>query len=115
MNPMNPTSLVRHGRKITGITAMRLPLVDWGDIDWGDIDWDDIDWGPLKGGSFDRHLLRTDVAGLTFAINREPFAGRMSIPQSVGLKHSSFRRKPEWQRLPPNVIPPLPTAPGHPE
>lgn len=98
MNPMNPTSLVRHGRKITGITAKRLPLVDWGDIDWG----------PLNGGSFDRHLLRTDVAGRTSAINWEPFAGRMSIPQSVGLKHSSFRRKPEWQRLPPNVIPPSP-------
>jgi hypothetical protein len=33
MNPVNPMLLVRLRRKITVITAMRLPLIDWGDID----------------------------------------------------------------------------------
>ena len=70
MNPVNPTSRVRLRRKINGITAGRLPLVGWGDIDWG----------PLHGGLFDRHLLRTDAAGLASVVNLEPFAGLMSIP-----------------------------------
>ncbi len=114
MNPVNPTLLVRLRRKITGIAAMRLPFLDWGDIDWGDIDWGDIDWGNIDWGnidwrSYDRYLLRTDAAGLTSAINLEMFGGRMSIPLSVGLKHSSFPRKPEWQRLPLNVILPSPS------
>jgi hypothetical protein len=34
MNPVNPTSLVWPRLKITGITARRLPLFDWGGIDW---------------------------------------------------------------------------------
>jgi hypothetical protein len=80
MNPVNPTSRVRLRRKINGFTARRIPLVGWGDIDWGDIGWGDIDWGPLHGGSFDRHLLRTDAAGLASVVNLEPFAGLMSIP-----------------------------------
>ena len=43
--------------------------------------------------------LTTDLAAFGAIYDIETFAGLMSIPQCVGLKHSSFHRQPEWERL----------------
>ena len=43
--------------------------------------------------------LTTDLAPFGAIYDIETFAGLMSISQCVGLKHSSFHREPEWQRL----------------
>ncbi len=43
--------------------------------------------------------LTTDLAPFGAIYDLETFAGLMSIRQCVGVKHSSFHREPEWQRL----------------
>ena len=43
--------------------------------------------------------LTTDLAPFGAIYDIETFAGLMSIRECVGLKHSSFRRAPEWERL----------------
>lgn len=53
---INPTSLIRPHRRITGISAILLPFTPAGDIDWA---------------SFGSHVLRTADAGLTPAVNMD--------------------------------------------
>ncbi len=43
--------------------------------------------------------LTTDLALFGAIYDLETFTGLMSIRQCVGVKHSSFHREPEWQRL----------------
>ncbi|WP_010587191.1 dihydrodipicolinate synthase family protein [Schlesneria paludicola] len=43
--------------------------------------------------------LTQDLASFGAIYDLETFAAVMSIPQCVGVKHSSFHREPEWQRL----------------
>lgn len=43
--------------------------------------------------------LTTDLARFGAIYDLETFKGLMSIRQCVGLKHSSFQRQPEWERL----------------
>jgi dihydrodipicolinate synthase/N-acetylneuraminate lyase len=43
--------------------------------------------------------LTTDLAPFGAIYDIETFAGLMSIRQCVGLKHSSFQREPEWDRI----------------
>ncbi len=43
--------------------------------------------------------LTTDLARFGAIYDLDTFAGLMSIRQCVGVKHSSFHREPEWQRL----------------
>ncbi len=43
--------------------------------------------------------LTTDLAAFGAIYDLDTFAGLMSIPQCIGLKHSSFHRLPEWERL----------------
>lgn len=56
MNPIDPSSLIRPRRKVTGISAILLPFLDSGDIDWK---------------SFEQHVIRTVEAGLTPAVNMD--------------------------------------------
>lgn len=52
--------------------------------------------------STDRFLafeLTQDLAPFGSIYDLETFSAVMSIPQCVGVKHSSFHREPEWQRL----------------
>lgn len=52
--------------------------------------------------SCDRFLgfeLTTDLAQFGAIYDLDTFQGLMSIRQCVGLKHSSFQRQPEWDRL----------------
>lgn len=54
------------------------------------------------GRHADRFLgfeLTTDLAPFGAVYDLETFAGMMSVPQCVGMKHSSFHRQPEWDRL----------------
>jgi len=54
------------------------------------------------GRACDRFLgfeLTTDLARFGAIYDLETFQGLMSIRQCVGLKHSSFLRQPEWDRL----------------
>jgi dihydrodipicolinate synthase/N-acetylneuraminate lyase len=43
--------------------------------------------------------LTTALAPFGAIYDLETYAGLMEIPQCVGAKHSSFRRRPEWERL----------------
>ena len=43
--------------------------------------------------------LTTELAEFGAVYDLETFAGLMAIPQCAGVKHSSFRREPEWARL----------------
>ncbi|WP_397571192.1 dihydrodipicolinate synthase family protein [Schlesneria sp. T3-172] len=43
--------------------------------------------------------LTTSLAPFGAIYDLPTFEGVMSIPQCVGVKHSSFRREPEWERL----------------
>ena len=43
--------------------------------------------------------LTTDLAPFGAIYDIETFTGLLSIRQCIGLKHSSFHREPEWQRL----------------
>ncbi len=43
--------------------------------------------------------LTTDLAPFGAIYDIETFTGLLSIRQCIGLKHSSFHRDPEWQRL----------------
>lgn len=54
------------------------------------------------GRHADRYLgfeLTTDLAPFGAVYDLETFAGMMSVSQCVGMKHSSFHRMPEWERL----------------
>jgi dihydrodipicolinate synthase/N-acetylneuraminate lyase len=54
------------------------------------------------GTHADRFLgfeLTTDLAAFGAVYDLETFAGMMAVPQCVGMKHSSFHRQPEWDRL----------------
>jgi len=54
------------------------------------------------GRHADRYLgfeLTTDLAPFGAIYDLETFAGMLSVPQCVGMKHSSFQRIPEWERL----------------
>ena len=52
-----------------------------------------------KSDRFLAFELTRDLAPFGAIYDLETFAGVMSIPQCVGVKHSSFHREPEWQRL----------------
>src|SRR6056297_1328541 len=54
---IDPVGMIRPRRKVTGMSAILLPVVDGG----GDVDWD----------GFDAHVERTFAAGLTPAINMD--------------------------------------------
>ncbi|MBI1344816.1 dihydrodipicolinate synthase family protein [bacterium] len=43
--------------------------------------------------------LTTDLAPFGAVYDLETFKGMMLVPQCVGMKHSSFHRQPEWERL----------------
>lgn len=43
--------------------------------------------------------LTTDLAPFGAVYDLETFTGMMLVPQCVGMKHSSFHREPEWERL----------------
>lgn len=54
------------------------------------------------GQHADRYLgfeLTTDLAPFGAVYDLQTFAGMMAVPQCVGMKHSSFHRQPEWERL----------------
>lgn len=54
------------------------------------------------GRHADRFLgfeLTTDLAPFGAVYDLETFKGMMLVPQCVGMKHSSFHRQPEWERL----------------
>lgn len=53
---LNPTTMIRPNRKITGISAILLPFRDDGQIDWP---------------GFEAHVARTVQAGLTPAVNMD--------------------------------------------
>ena len=53
---MNPFSLIRPCRKVTGISAILLPFLESGEVDWE---------------SFEGHVARTVAAGLTPAVNMD--------------------------------------------
>ena len=53
---IDPLTLLRPRRKITGLSAVLLPFTEAGTIDWA---------------GFDRHLTRTAEAGLTPAVNMD--------------------------------------------
>ncbi|WP_417747847.1 dihydrodipicolinate synthase family protein [Rosistilla oblonga] len=53
---MDPTTLLRPRRKITGISAILLPLLENNEVDWD---------------AFRQHVLRTADAGLTPAVNMD--------------------------------------------
>jgi dihydrodipicolinate synthase/N-acetylneuraminate lyase len=56
MMTLDPLTLLRPRRKITGMSAILLPFAESGDIDWA---------------GFDAHLSRTADAGLTPAVNMD--------------------------------------------
>ena len=56
MSPIDPSSLIRPRRKVTGISAVLLPFAESGDIDWD---------------AFECHVARTIEAGLTPAVNMD--------------------------------------------
>ncbi len=62
MQPLDPTTLITPGRKITGISAILLPILDDDSVDWP---------------SFDAHVQRTVDAGLTPAVNMDTGYGQL--------------------------------------
>jgi dihydrodipicolinate synthase/N-acetylneuraminate lyase len=56
MSAIDPNSLIRRCRKVTGISAILLPFTETGEIDWT---------------AFDLHVKRTADAGLTPAVNMD--------------------------------------------
>ncbi len=56
ISPLDPRTLIRPRRKITGISAILLPFTESGDIDWT---------------GFAAHCVRTADAGLTPAVNMD--------------------------------------------
>lgn len=56
LSPIDPLSMLRPGRKITGISAILLPFLPDLSVDWP---------------SFDQHLLRTLESGLIPAVNMD--------------------------------------------
>lgn len=58
---IDPVSMLRPRRKITGMSAILLPFLDGTSSDFANVDWD----------TFDAHVLRTTNAGLIPAINMD--------------------------------------------
>lgn len=54
--PIDPISMLRPRRRVTGISAVLLPFTDSGDVDWA---------------GFEAHVARTAGAGLTPAVNMD--------------------------------------------
>lgn len=54
--PIDPISMLRPRRRVTGISAVLLPFTDSGDVDWD---------------GFEAHVARTAGAGLTPAVNMD--------------------------------------------
>ena len=64
--PVDPITMLRPRRKITGISAILLPFTETGDIDWP---------------GFAAHCVRTAEAGLTPAVNMDTGFGAFLTPQ----------------------------------
>lgn len=64
-NPLDPITMLRPRRKITGISAILLPFTERGEIDW-------------RG--FAAHCERTAAAGLTPAVNMDTGFGNLLAP-----------------------------------
>ncbi|MBM3979510.1 MAG: dihydrodipicolinate synthase family protein [Planctomycetes bacterium] len=62
---LDPLSMIRPRRGITGISAILLPFTDRGDIDWA---------------AFAAHCVRTADAGLTPAVNMDTGFGNLLAP-----------------------------------
>lgn len=63
---LDPLTMIRPRRKITGISAILLPFTESGEIDWS---------------GFAAHCVRTAEAGLTPAVNMDTGFGNLLLPE----------------------------------